>query len=278
MDLDQVVNDDGISVARIAGRTYVLQEVACTLPEALQEAQQQYVHGVQTLREELCEQVWQQVDTAAHHELERISSRLQQHNIAVPSSMFKKPVVVMNSKVCPVRTVLYYIHCLQGRASAFQEGGLASTLRSKAPELCAALDNCSWSMRHLSVVFSASPVSVVSFALEGDTICTLGGTYHSYTSAYYVSADNHMWYKLCTGRASAKTFWAHPSFEDSVRVVNLDSPARRVVHFDLPSADFSFNDLLASYPWTLHVTEVDGATGAAVSAWTTQEVSDELAS
>jgi hypothetical protein len=252
--IEDIMKDD-VNLVKVGADVYALTKINCSITQAVDHVRTHYKERLTQVVQNLQADAFGKADALADREFNKITTQLNRNTVQIPRDKEGTLVTAIGRELCPVRCVQFFITAIRGRSTCFnsEHGALCS----KFPELRAKWDEVnSTGLRHdLCVTFQATPVATICYAKMSGQMIVNRRVYHAFDTRI-----GTQWWQLCTGNATPEQFWNAPGFADSLRIINLDSPATRSMRFDVPNREFSTSDLIRHFDCTYAFTQVD-ATG-----------------
>lgn len=215
-------------------KVYTVAAVDVPVNQAIENIKDFYAHIYQERITELENCLQNHIDTEWHTQLTKIQELHQRTSVIVPPTQFNTPLYVYQKKLCALRIVQYKPNEIVGPAYTFKDRTAeryihGSSTRTRARAGFAKVYGFIKDLLDETYVHIKINQSVIDrqeyFVFNGSCIYTpKRRLFHTMSSM-----------SLCTGNASAFTFWNDPFFLSNVNIINLYSLASSVEH--IPNAN-----------------------------------------
>lgn len=259
---EELLKDD-VNILKVGRDVFTLTKIDCSITQAIEHVQEHYRQRVDRTLADLNAEAYNQADQEASIEFNAIVSGLRTNVVTIPNDQREELRTSIGNALCPVRAVQYYVTAMRGRAYNYSQEMQAAIAR-KHPAFI--VDYRGHANDDLVVTFQTTPVAILHYVLFNGAIGVDRGTFHAFRDCL---GNRNKWFRLCTGNANGTQFWNQRDFVDSVRIINIDSPAAHSMHFDVPNRAFTDVELLNTFNYTYAFLPVNATTGEANGGWAT---------
>ena len=258
------------------GKSYTMTEVAIPTVDAMianiRDVERRRVDALtSTLHQEFVREAF----TLENREMDDIVRIATQNQVAIPQDKQCYPLVALNNRLCPVRSVIYSPNYMSGSLSGWVQwiGTQNTDFWNKMNELVGhqiisdemRRTGLTLGSHKLVVMGSCLQNAVTHYTILNDAVyCTRKG-FHTVGRSYQTADSSIEWHTCCTGDTPPAQYWNLPlvDFVKAINSLNLDSMANGGVSFGSNSTRdvVSLQNLILHSMKDLRVTHIPPNTG-----------------
>ena len=234
LDIAQLKHDD-ISFLKLGKKVYTITPVSCDIEQVFAEMKAHLGERVTRFMADTNEALYTAATEEGRKEVEHIRRIMQRGDIAVPSTQFNKPIVVLNDGIYAMKSVVHNPCIARGTYQAWcGRVGQARTNEVFAnlpgfPAIRDGNNDIRITARlecHMSHPAVTKRQVVVHIVKVNNNIYTSGQSFHSTGSAF-----NDAWRRQCTGQMTAAQYYTLPNLSEVFNSINFDSIGSSVASF-----------------------------------------------